>query len=62
MQRRNRIPNEDALIEEGSNTRGFRGSREGTFKSPAGKKMNPGWQETPKTKAKYKGRLLLCNI
>lgn len=50
MQRRNRIPDEDALIEEGRNTRDFRGSRKGTPESPAGKKMNPGWQEATNTR------------
>lgn len=50
MRRRSRIPDEDALIEKGRNTRDFRGSREGTSESPAGKKMNPAWQEATNTR------------
>lgn len=50
MKRRNRIPDEDALIEEGRSSGDCWGSKEKSSEIPAGKEVNPGWQEATNTR------------
>lgn len=50
MKRRNRIPDEDALIEEERRSRDCRGSKETSSEIPAGKEVNSGWQEATNTR------------
>lgn len=50
MKRRNRIPDEDALIEEGRSSGDCRGSKERSSEISAGKEVNPGWQEATNTR------------